>query len=382
MIIALIAGEMSGDLLGAGLIQALKIHYPTARFVGIGGEKMQAVGLETWFPLDALAVMGIVDVLKRLPKLLWLRHQLFRRLLKIKPDVMIGIDAPDFNLGLEKKLKLAGIKTVHYVSPSVWAWRQGRIKTIQKSVDLMLTLFPFEADFYRQHKVAVKFVGHPLADLIELESAKDDLRPSWGYAADDRVLAILPGSRGGELTHIGPELIQAVQQLHQIMPNLKFITPLANAARQEQFEYLLEQILGEQLPNFPWRRVEGHAHTLMALADCVVLASGTATLEALLLKKPMVVVYKWAKLTHYLIAPFVKSRFIALPNLLADRLLVPELVQEQCVSASIVAAVLEQLEQVDQPLLMQEFLNIHQQLRLNASQEAATAIVNLLATSS
>jgi len=378
MIIVLIAGEISGDLLGADLMLALKKRYPEARFVGVGGEKMQAEGLQIWFPLENLSVMGIVDVLKQLPQLLKMRRQLFEWIKQIKPAVMIGIDAPDFNLKLEEKLRAVGVKTVHYVSPSVWAWRQWRIKGIKKSVDLMLTLFPFEADFYHKHQVPVKYVGHPLADHIALEQNNQHLRQLWGYAKEDKIIAVLPGSRRGELTHIAPELIRAMKKIHQQFPTIQFITPLVNAARQVQFEYLLQQELKNALADFPWRRIQGNSHEAMALADCVVLASGTATLEAMLLKKPLVVVYKWAELTHRLIAPLVKSPFVALPNILANKSLVPEFIQENCTTEKIVEAVLEQLKSKNKELLQQEFLTLHQQLRKNASESAAAAIAEVI----
>lgn len=377
MIIVLIAGEISGDLLGADLMKALKNRYPQARFVGVGGEKMQAEGLQVWFPLEALSVMGIVDVLKQLPQLLKMRRQLFQWIKQIKPAVMIGIDAPDFNLGLEKQLKAVGIKTVHYVSPSVWAWRQGRVKSIKKSVDLILTLFPFESNFYHQHKVPVQYVGHPLADHIALKQNNAHLRKAWGYTEEDKIIAVLPGSRRGELAHIAPEIIRAMKKIHEKISGVQFITPLVNAARREQFEVQLQTILGKQLLDFPWLRMDGHSHEVMAVSDCVVLTSGTATLEAMLLKKPMVVVYKWAQLTHRLISPFVKTPFVALPNILANKYLVPELIQHNCTSEKIVDALLTQLNLKSTQALQQEFLTLHQQLRKHASETAASAIVEV-----
>lgn len=384
-VFAMVAGEMSGDLLGAGLVRELKKIYPDARFVGIGGKNMQAEGFESLFPMDRLAVMGIVDVLGRLFELLKIRRQLKQYFINIKPDVFIGIDAPDFNLGLENGLKQVGIKTVHYVSPSVWAWRQGRIKKIAASVDLMLTLLPFEAKFYQDHQVPVEFVGHPLADQIPLQVDQVKARQQLGYAENDRVLAVLPGSRSGEIKFLAPVFFDTVAALMTKDPGLKFIIPSANEKRKQEIESLLAQRnlfpdRGDQQPKV--KVIQGQAQTAMAAANAVLLASGTATLEAMLLKKAMVVAYKWSGFTHAVIGRMVKTPFISLPNLLANKMFVEEFVQEKASVKNLLPALEDVLGEAKSRLMTEEFIRLHQSIRCCADKKAAAAVTNLLHSSS
>jgi lipid-A-disaccharide synthase len=333
MKIGIVSGEASGDILGAGLIKALKRYYPSCQFSGIGGERMIAEGFDSLYPQDRLAVMGLVEPLKRLPELLRIRKHLYQYFIQHRFDVVIGIDSPDFNLTLEKKLRRHGVKTVHYVSPSVWAWRQGRIKLIKKAVDLMLTLLPFEADFYHQHDVPVTFVGHPLADKFPLE----------------------------------PKVDEAKLKLSKLLP-------AQNDLRRKQIEEQLANI-----HNLPIHLVDGNSQAVMAAADCIVMASGTTTLEAMLLKKPMVVVYKKSPLSYAILSRLVKVSYISLPNLLANKEVVPELLQDKATPEAIMAAVKYWL---DNPLavdeLKQTFADVHPQLKMGASEKSAESIKRLI----
>lgn len=369
MRVALVAGEASGDILGAGLMQALKAQYPQIEFIGVGGPLMQAQGLTSYFPMERLAVMGLVEVLGRLPELLSRRKRLIRTLIDAKPDVFIGIDAPDFNLTVELKLRQAGIKTVHYVSPSVWAWRQKRVLKIREACDLMLTLFPFEAQFYQDHQVPVRFVGHPLADTIPQQADRHSARDSLNLLQDQPVVALLPGSRGGEVARLGSLFLDAAVRLRTLRPGIQFVLPCASPERRAQLEQML---VGRDLP---LTLLDGRSHDALAACDAVLIASGTATLEALLYKRPMVVAYKVAPLTYRILKRLVTSAYISLPNLLAERLLVPEMIQD--------AATPEALAQLLAPLLdggevqTEGFDVIHRALRRDASVQAATAVLQL-----
>lgn len=374
-LIAMVAGEISGDALGAGLIRQIKQTLPEAKFVGIGGAQMIEQGFESLYPMERLSVMGIVEVLSRLRELLKIRKNLVKTLINRKPDVFVGIDSPDFTLDLEKSLRQAGMATVHYVSPSVWAWRQRRVKKIKKAVDLVLTLLPFENQFYQKHLVPVTFVGHPLADEVPMKINSADAKAEFGFDPDDSVVAVLPGSRGGEVRYIGPLFIEVMLWLNQQRPDLKFIVPLVDNSRRRQFEKLLANAGGERLPI---TLVDGRSREVMAASDVVLLASGTATLEALLVKKPMVVAYKWGKITHAIIAPMVRAEFISLPNLLAGESLVPEYIQEQATLEQVGPAVLERLQPEAKDLLEKRFTEIHQQLKQKADEKAARAVLGLL----
>ena len=380
-VIALVAGEMSGDILGSGLIRELKKTYPDAKFIGIGGSKMQAEGLTSLFPMERLAVMGIVDVLGRLFELLAMRRQLKAQLIELKPDIFIGIDAPDFNLGLENKLKAAGIKTVHYVSPSVWAWRQGRIKKIAASVDLMLTLLPFEAKFYQDHGVPVEFVGHPLADQIPMKPDQLEARRNLDFSENEILIAVLPGSRSGEVKYLGPVFCDTIKALIDKDTGLNFVIPAANDKLKQEVENLLfERRVLDKKENQSSRVkvLSGQAQEAMAAANLILLASGTATLEAMLLKRPMVVAYKWSPLTHAIISRMVKTPFISLPNLLANKMLVKEFVQEEAEVKNILPALEELLVDSKSREITEKFTQLHQGIRCNADVKAAEAVINLL----
>ncbi|MBK8184042.1 MAG: lipid-A-disaccharide synthase [Candidatus Competibacteraceae bacterium] len=377
MHIALVAGELSGDLLGSGLIAALKERYPQARFSGIGGPGMVGQGLQTLVPLERLAVMGLVEVLRHLPELFKIRRQLYQQYRTDPPHVFIGIDAPDFNLGLERRLRAGGIPTVHYVSPSVWAWRPWRVRKIARAVDLMLTLLPFEAAFYQKHGVPVCHVGHPLADLIPLESDRQAARGLLAvkYPLDAPVVALLPGSRMGEVGRMGALFLETAQWLSAQHPNLRFLMPAATARLYE----VLTALQTERTPSLPLTVVRGCAREVMAAADVVLLASGTAALEAMLLKRPMVVAYRVAPLTAWIARRLVTVAYFSLPNLLAGKELTPEFFQEAATVENLGSAVLRWLDDANaRRTVVAEFEALHVRLRRDASQQAAAAIAALL----
>lgn len=375
MRIGIVAGEASGDLLGAGLISAIKQRYPDAVIEGIAGPQMIAAGANSLFPMDRLSVMGIVEVLGRYRELLGIRRQLVNYFKQNPPDVFIGIDAPDFTLGLEKQLRKVGIKTAHYVSPSVWAWRQRRVKKIAQSTDLMLTLFPFEEKFYQQHNVPVKFVGHSLADTIPMVVDKLAARKALGLSSENTILAMLPGSRSNELHYLATTFIETVRWLRKRHPDLEVVVPLANETRRAQFEQALSQITDAPVMTL----VDGQSREVMAAADVVLLASGTAALEAMLLKRPMVVAYKLAPLTYWLAKRLVKVTNFSLPNLLANETLVPELIQHEATPEKLGQAVLNYLENTElNEAVNQRFNEIHQTLRQDASHQAASAVLDLV----
>lgn len=371
---AMVAGEASGDILGAGLIRALKQQYPDAKFSGIGGPRMLAEGFVSHFPMERLSVMGLVEVLGRLWELLGIRKQLKQRFISEKPDVFIGIDAPDFNLGLETSLRAAGIKTVHYVSPSVWAWREKRVFKIAKAVDLVLTLFPFEVEFYAKHKVPAVCVGHTLADQFALIPDVLGARQALDMHNTHPVLAILPGSRGGEVQRLGPVFLQAAALIQAQLPGLTILIPAANDERYAQLQTLLAEF-----PALNVRLLHGQSREAMTAANGVLMASGTAALEGLLLKKPLVVSYIVAPITAFLLRRMLKQPFVSLPNLLAGKALVPEILQENATPENLAAAVLNFLQHDSvREALQDEFLAIHQSLRLNADASAARAVLELI----
>lgn len=373
--VAIVAGEASGDILGAGLIRSLRLRYPRARFVGIGGDEMVAEGFHSLIPMERLSVMGLVEVIGRLRELFQIRARLMDYLLATPPDVVIGIDAPDFTLGVEERCRKAGIPTVHYVSPSVWAWRQKRIFRIARSVDHMLTLFPFEARFYEEHQIPVTFVGHPLANRIPLETDTSAARADLGLNPDHPVLAILPGSRAGEIERLGALFFETALLLQDKRPDLQLIVPCVNAERERQVRALADAMAVA----LPLTIVRGRSREVMASADVVVLASGTATLEAMLLKKPMVVSYRVSPLTFALVSRIVKISHVALPNLLAGETLVPELLQDDATPEALSAAVLERLEnETERSHLHQTFTRLHLELKRDADERAADAVANLI----
>ena len=367
--IALVAGEASGDILGAGLMRALKAQHPAVEFIGVGGPLMQAEGLTSYFPMERLSVMGLVEVLGRLRELLARRKLLIQTLIAEKPDVFIGIDAPDFTLNIELKLRQAGIKTVHYVSPSVWAWRQKRVLKIREGCDLMLTLFPFEARFYEEKGVPVKFVGHSLADAIPLEADRAAARAELGLP-EGPLVALMPGSRGGEVGRLGALFLDAAQRLRAMRPGVRFIMPCASPERRVQ----LEQLLANR--DLPLTLLDGQSHKALAACDAVLIASGTATLEALLYKRPMVVAYRLAPLTFWILKRMVKSPYISLPNLLAQRLLVPELLQDDATADALAQTLSPLIEGGEEQT--RGFDEIHRTLRRDASNQAAQAVLGLI----
>ncbi|MGZ9707594.1 lipid-A-disaccharide synthase [Pseudomonas sp. GNP013] len=367
--IALVAGEASGDILGAGLMRALKARHPAVEFIGVGGPLMQAEGLTSYFPMERLSVMGLVEVLGRLRELLARRKLLIQTLIEEKPDVFIGIDAPDFTLNIELKLRQAGIKTVHYVSPSVWAWRQKRVLKIREGCDLMLTLLPFEARFYQEQGVPVRFVGHTLADAIPLQADRAAARAELGLP-DGPLVALMPGSRGGEVGRLGALFFDAAERLLAMRPGIRFVLPCASPQRRAQIETLLDG------RNLPLTLLDGQSHLALAACDAVLIASGTATLEALLYKRPMVVAYRLAPLTFWILKRMVKSPYISLPNLLAQRLLVPELLQDDATPAALAQTLLPLIDGGEEQT--RGFDDIHRTLRRDASNQAADAVLNLI----
>lgn len=372
---AIVAGEASGDILGAGLIRSLRSRYPNARFVGIGGEEMVAEGFHSLVPMERLSVMGLVEVLGRIRELFSIRARLMDYLLATPPDVVIGIDSPDFTLGIERRCRDAGMLTAHYVSPSVWAWRQKRIFKIAKSVNLMLTLFPFEARFYEEHNIPVAFVGHPLADRIPMTPDTAGARKALGLREDAPVLAILPGSRGGEVERLGTLFLEAARWIQGKRPDLQLVIPCVNREREQQVRELVDALDVKLEVTI----VRGRSREVMASSDVVLLASGTATLEAMLLKKPMVVGYRLSSFSFALVSRLVKVPHVALPNLLAREPLVPELLQDDATPESLGEAVLERLEnETERGRLTEAFSRLHEQLRQNADEQAAAALSALI----
>ncbi|MCD9457584.1 lipid-A-disaccharide synthase [Marinibactrum halimedae] len=375
----MVAGEASGDILGAGLMESLLARFPNAQFRGIGGPLMIEQGFKSLFPQERLAVMGIVEPLKRLPELLSIRRSLRQDAIQNPPSVFIGIDSPDFNLDLELKLREAGIATVHYVSPSVWAWRQGRVHKIAKAVDRMLTLLPFEAAFYKQHDVPVTFVGHPLADQIAMEPDVVSARQVLGIDLQAQVVALLPGSRSGEVKLLAPDFIEAAKLCFQVNPHLQFMIPAANGARYAQLEALIEDYRG----TLPITLVDGQSKTVMAAADAVLMASGTTTLEAMLLKKPMVVAYRMAWLSAVILSRMVKTQFISLPNLLAGEGLVPEVLQKEVTPKRLADEVLKYFQHPESvETITQRFYDMHIHLKQGASEKAAEAVIDVIQSKS
>lgn len=372
---ALIAGEASGDQLGAGLIAEIKSRYPDAEFVGIGGDLMRRVGIKAWHDSQELAVMGLVEVLKHLPRLLRLRHSIFERILAWQPDVFIGIDAPDFNLGLEKKLKQKGIKTVHYVSPSVWAWRESRAKKIGDSADRVLCLFPMEPPIYARYQIAADFVGHPIADRFDIHPNQPSAREFLALPSNKKVLAVLPGSRLSEINRLLPIFLDAMSLLQSHDPELHFVIPAANQTCRDGIDALLKNKTMSNL-----QISDGRAHEAMIAADAILLASGTAALEALLAKRPMVVAYRISSLTYFIVKAFglMKITHYSLPNVLAKEALVPELMQENCTAGNIAEAIKPMLDSPENYApLMQRFTQIHQNLRRDANRLAADVVLEL-----
>ncbi|WP_153147175.1 lipid-A-disaccharide synthase [Dechloromonas sp. H13] len=375
--IAMVAGEASGDLLGSLLIAALKRKLPDADFYGIGGPKMQAQGFEAWWPIEKLSVIGYIDALKNFREIYGIRRQLKKRLLERRPDVFIGIDAPDFNLGLETALKSAGIKTIHYVSPSIWAWRGGRIKKIGRAVNRVLALFPMEPPLYDREGIPVSYVGHPLADLIPLETSKQAVREKLGLPKAAPVFALLPGSRKGELERMAATFVQTAKIIRErFLPNAQFVVPLTTRETRLQFE---NAIYAEQAGEVPFRLLFGHAQDALGAADVSLVASGTATLEAALIKRPMVITYKLAPSSWWIGKRMVRSPYVGLPNILAGRFVVPEILQDDATPENLAEALIKLYEDKENAAAVAEaFTEIHLQLRQNNAEKAACAVVECL----
>ncbi|KRE98586.1 lipid-A-disaccharide synthase [Frateuria sp. Soil773] len=387
-LIAIVAGEDSGDQLGAELIAALRRRYPHARFVGIGGPRMQREGFESWYAMGELSLFGFAEVVAHLPRLLRLRKALVARLLEAKPDVMVGIDAPDFNLGVERRLKEAGVRTVHYVSPSVWAWREKRAEKIGRSASRVLCLFPMEPPIYARHGIDARFVGHPLADRFALVSDRVGAREALQLPQDAPVLAVLPGSRLSELERLGPAFVEAAARLGAALPGLRVVIPAANERVHARLKTLLAK--GPRDESAPLL-LDGHAHEAMLAADVVLLASGTATLEAMLAKRPMVVGYRVSPLSYRIARAMnmLKTDIYALPNILAracglsEKPLVPELMQDDCTAANLAAATLDLFRDSERRgRIVAAFEQLHQALRGDleghAGECAAAAVAELV----
>lgn len=373
--VAILAGEVSGDIIGSGLLKALHQRVDELEIVGVGGELMAAQGLNSRFPMERLSIMGLVEVLGRLPELLKRRRRLARELIANPPDVFIGIDAPDFNLDLEGRLREAGIPTVHYVSPSVWAWKRKRIFKILKTTDLMLTLLPFEACFYEEHGMPVRFVGHPLADEIPFDVDMQAARTELGVEGSGQLVALLPGSRGGEVSRLAEPFLDTARWLSARRPGVRFLLPAANKQRFKE----LKALLNERYEDLDVQLVSGRSRTVMAAGDAILIASGTATLEATLLKKPMVVAYRMAPLTYRIISRLIKTRFISLPNLLAGTELVPEVLQDDVRVETLGPLMLRALDDADyRQQLQRRFSEIHRQLCRDADNQAADAVLELV----
>jgi lipid-A-disaccharide synthase len=375
--VGLVAGEASGDTLGADLINALRRRAPDTQFFGVAGPKMLAAGCESWEPAESLAVMGLFDVLRDLPRLARLLSRIKRMFLTARPDVFIGIDAPDTNLRLARSLHAAGIPTVQYVSPQVWAWRQGRARTIRQSIDLVLCLLPFEKRFYDEQGIHAEFVGHPLADAIPETIDREAARHALGLALDATIVALLPGSRRGEVARLAGDFAATARWLKEQRPALKFIAPMASMATRAIFS----RVLKRDAPHVDVELIDGQATTALSAANVVLVASGTASLEAALCKRPMVVVYRLGALTAWLLIRLnlVKSKFFAQPNLLADQRVVGEYFQHQIIPESIGAELLMWLDDTERRgALEREFSRIHAGLRRGAGSRAAQAILDLL----
>lgn len=372
LLVGLVAGESSGDILGANLMRSLKKIQPNVRFTGVGGPLMVAEGLDSLFPMETLSVMGLVDVLKQLPSLLRARKQVVQAMLKEQPQVFVGIDAPDFNLPIETKLKAAGIKTVHYVSPSVWAWRPKRIFGIKQATHDVLSILPFEQDFYAKYNAPCTFVGHPLADDIPMQNDIQAARATLGLEEKKQYVAVMPGSRGGEAGLLTRDFLDAAQQLQQRFPALEFLMAFANQARRAQIQNLFTS--ADQQLKFHF--FDGQSRTVMAAADSCMLASGTVSLEAMLLKRPMVVSYKFTWLNYHVLKFFIKVDYFSLPNLLANRPLVKELLQDQVTPAAIAAEVALHLT-TDMADTLASYESLHQSIRCNAGEQAAQRVIEI-----
>lgn len=373
-VFAMVAGEASGDLLAGLLLGGMKQRWPALRAAGIGGPRMAAQGFDAWWPHDKLAVRGYVEVLRHYREIVGIRRQLAERLLAQRPSMFIGVDAPDFNLDLEAQLKSAGIKSVHFVSPSIWAWRGKRIDKIHRSVDHMLCLFPFEPALYTERGIAATYVGHPLADAIALEPPKAQARASLHLGAADEVLAVLPGSRRSEVAYIAPAFLQAVALLARQRPSLRFVLPMVPGLKA-----MIEPLVARHCPDAPLSLLEGRSHEALAACDVTLIASGTATLEAALFKRPMVIAYRMNGLSWQMMKRMRYQPWVGLPNILAREFLVPERLQEEANPEQLARDVLDWLDQPARAdAVRQRFNELHHLLRRDTARCASDAIAQVL----
>ena len=374
--IAMVAGEASGDLLGSHLIMALKARMPNAVFYGIGGPKMAAQGFEAWHPLEKLAVRGYVEVLRHYREISGIRSDVKRRLLAEPPDVFIGVDAPDFNLALEKTLKQRGIPSIHYVSPSIWAWRGKRIHKIGAAVSRVLALFPFEPKLYEEQGIPVSYVGHPLADMLPVEDGRNKARELLGLPPQQPVFALLPGSRQSELQYMADTFISTAREINKTLPDALFLVPLATRETRLLFETALYRCNARELPI---RMLFGHAHEAMMASDAVLVASGTATLEAALLKRPMAIAYKMAPFSYRMMRRMGYLPYVGLPNILAGKFVVPEFIQDDATPENLAQALLNfYADKATCARISEVFREIHLQLKQNTAEKAASAILDSL----
>jgi lipid-A-disaccharide synthase len=374
MRLAMVAGEASGDLLAGLLLGGLRQRWPALQADGIGGPRMQAAGFEAWWPSDKLAVHGYVEALRHYREIKGIRDRLAVRLLADPPRAFVGVDAPDFNLGLESRLRAAGIKSIHFVCPSIWAWRGGRAKKMAASCDHVLCLFPFEPELLHRHGVAATYVGHPLADAIPLQPPRAAARSALGIGADDTVVAVLPGSRRAEIEHIAPAFLQAVALMYRARPGLRFVLPMAPGLRA-----LVEPLAAEHARGVPLQLLDGRSHEALAACDVTLIASGTATLEAALFKRPMVIGYRMAALSWALMIRLAYQPWFGLPNVLCREFVVPELMQDRCQPQALARATLDWID--DEPrarALRQRFEEIHHLLRRDTARCATDAIAQVI----
>lgn len=370
----MVAGEASGDLLAGLLLRGLRERWPRLQAAGIGGPRMAEQGFEAWWPHHKLAVHGYAEALRHYREIAGIREQLARRLQEDRPEAFIGVDAPDFNLGLEARLKAQGIPTVHFVCPSIWAWRGGRAKKIARSADLVLCLFPFEPALLQRHGVRARFVGHPLADTIPLEPPRNASRAALGLPPDAPVVALLPGSRLGEITHIAPAFLAAARLLHQRRPDLCFVLPVVPSV-----EPLLTALIAQHAPDVPVQRVTGRSHEVLAACDVTLIASGTATLEAALFKRPMVIAYRMAGLSWQIMKRMRYQPWVGLPNILSGSFVVPELLQDEATPQALADAVVAWLDSPSRVQQVRErFTDLHLELRRDTAACATQAIADLL----